>query len=104
MASSTRSKTKVYLLGSTIIIEVLRGTKLPSVGDVLRFYLYQLKTSSSKHEAAVATLTEVQTFWDRVRIPTRYDYNAVKQIENLVKRWEGLKKNKARRTPTQVAN
>ena len=102
MESSTRSKTKVYLLGSTK--EFLSGTKLPSVGDVLRFYLYQLKTSTTKHEAAVATLNEVRTFWDKARIPMRRVDNAVKQLEDLVKRWEGLKKNKARRTDTQVAN
>lgn len=102
MATSTRSKTEVYMLGS--VKEVLTGTKLPSVGDVLRFYLHQLKTSTTKHEAAVATLNEVKTFWDKARIPMRRIDNAVKQLEDLVKRWEGLKKNKARRTVTQVAN
>ena len=63
MATFIRNKTNVYSLGSTK--EFLSGTRLPPVGDILRFYLYQLKISTTKHEAAVVTLNEVKTFWDK---------------------------------------
>jgi len=102
MEVATRSKTDVYLLGSTK--EALLGTKLPSIGDVLRVYLHHLKTENVKHAAAVLTLNEVQTFWERARIPMRRIDNAIKQFEELVRKWEGLKKNKGRRTSTQIAN
>jgi len=69
---------------------------LPSNGDVLRLYLHKLKSARSKHEAALAVIKEVQLFWEKA--------HAVTQLEELVHKWEGLKKNKARRTPTQVAN
>ena len=43
-------------------------------------------------------------FWEKARIPMRRIDHAVTQLEELVYKWEGLKKNKARRTATQVAN
>ena len=43
-------------------------------------------------------------FWEKARIPMRRVDHAVSQLEELVKRWEALKKNKARRTSTQIAN
>ena len=60
MEAATRSKTDVYLLGSTK--EALLGTKLPFIGNVLRVYLHHLKTEKVKHTAAVLTLNEVQMF------------------------------------------
>jgi len=53
MASSTRSKTDVYLLES--IKKALSSTKLPSISVVLDVYLHRLKTSGTKHEAATCT-------------------------------------------------
>ena len=102
MATATRSKTEVYLLGSTI--DVLSGSKLPSTGDVLRLYVHKLKSASTKHEAAATVIKEVQLFWERARIPMRRADHAIAQLEELVRKWEGLKKNKTRRTATQVAN
>lgn len=102
MSTTTRSKTEVYLLGTSI--EALCGSKLPSIGDVLRLYIHKLKSARSKHEAAVTVITEVQLFWQKARIPMRRIDHAIGQLEDLVQKWEGLKKNKVRRTATQVSN
>lgn len=102
MATVTRSRNDIYLIGSTK--EALCGTKLPSIGDVLGLYLHRLKTAKTKHEAATSTLEAVQIFWEKARIPMRRVDHAVKQVEELVQKWEGLKKNRARRTATQLAN
>jgi hypothetical protein len=102
MATTTRSRTEVYLLGTSI--DALTGSKLPSIGDVLRLYVHKLKSTKTKHEAAVAVIMEVQLFWQKARIPMRRIDHAICQLEELVQKWEGLKKNKARRTATQVLN
>jgi hypothetical protein len=102
MASSTRSKKDVFLLGSDL--ENLHGSKLPSNGDVLRLYINKLQLASTKHEAAVTVIKEVQLFWNKARIPMRRSDHAVAKLEDLIQKWEGLKKNKSRRTATQVTN
>ena len=99
---ATRSNTEVYLLGSTL--EALYGSKLPAVGDVLRLYIHKVKFAKTKHDAAVDVVKEVQLFWDKARIPMRRIDHVVSQLEELVHKWEGLKKNKARRSTTQIAN
>jgi len=101
MASSTRSKNDVFLIGATK--EVLCGTKLPSIRDVMAVYLHRLKSAKTKHDAAIGTTNEVIRFWEKARIPTRRIDHITEQLEELVQKWEGLKKNKARRTVTQVA-
>ena len=102
MNSSTRSKTTVYLVGSTK--EALSESKLPSIEDVLRVYLYRVKMFKTKHEAAISTIKEVQIFCEKARITTHRIDHATKELEELVSQWEGLKKNKLRRTETQIAN
>jgi hypothetical protein len=102
MATITRSRTEVYLLGTSI--DALTGSKLPSIGDVLRLYIHKLKSARTKHEAAVAVIMEVQLFWQKARIPMRRIDHATCQLEELVQKWEGLKKNETRRTATEVSN
>ena len=100
MDDFTRSKTAIYLVGSTK--DALTGSKLPSIGDVLRLYLHRVKTSNTKHESAISTIKEVQAYWGKARIPMRRIDHAAKKLEELVGRWEALRKNKRRRTKTQI--
>ena len=57
-----------------------------------------------KHVEAVPTMKEVQDFWEKARIPIRHFQHAVKKLEDLVGKWEALKKNKGRRSETQQKN
>ena len=93
---------EIYLLGS--VIESLSGSKLPSNGDVLRLYVHKLKSAQTKHDAAVTVIKKVQLFREKARIPVRHTDHATAQLEELVHKWERLKKNKGRTTATQVAN
>ena len=103
MASATRSKDGVFLLGHTN--DSLIGAKLPAIGDVMHLYLHKLKNcAKTKHEAASQTISEVEPFWHKARIPMRPRHHAIDQLENLMSRWEKLKKNKGRRTNTQIAH
>jgi len=55
------------------------------------------------NKIAIEVIREVQLFWQKARIPMRRTDHAVEQLEELVKKWKAVKKNKARRTVTQVA-
>ena len=102
MASVTCSKDSVYLLG--YVKESLSGAKLPSISDVMRLYLHNLKMSATtKHEAATQTIDEVELFWNRARIPMRHRHHTVELLEGLMSKWEKLKKKKGQRTETQAA-
>lgn len=103
MALVTRSKDVIYLLGH--MKATLVGAKLPSVGDVMRLYLHKVMSSAkTKHAAASQTIHEVEPFWQKARIPIRPRHHAIEQLEQLISRWERLKKNKGRRTKTQISN
>jgi len=67
-------------------------------------YLHRLKTVATKHGAAVSTVDEVKIFWDKARIPIRRIDHALEKLEGIVQQWEELKKNKSRRTATQITN
>jgi len=70
----------------------------------IRLYFHKLQSSRTKHDAATEVIREVQLFWQKARIPMRRVDHAAVQLEGLVKKWEALKKNKSRRTVTQVSN
>jgi len=62
--TTLRNQDDVYLLGSKK--ESLSGCKLRSNGDVLRVYLHRMgEKGTVKHEAAVQTMKEVESFWER---------------------------------------
>ena len=101
MASLTCSKNNLYLICSTK--EALCSTKLPFITDVMAVYLHRLKLAKMKHDAAIGIKNMVIRFWDKARISTRTIDHITKQLEELVQKWKGFKKNKARRAVTQVA-
>lgn len=101
--ATLRTQDEVYLLGRKK--QCLSGCKLPSNGDVLRVYLHRMSEKGMvKHDAAVQTVKEIEDFWQKARIPVRPFQHAVKKLEDLVGRWEALKKNKGRRSETQEKN
>ena len=101
--ATLRKDDELYLLGHKK--ESLTGCKLPSNGDVLRVYLHRMEQKGTvKHDAAVHTVKEVSDFWEKARIPIRPFQHAVKKLEDMVCKWEALKKNKGRRSETQEKN
>ena len=77
--ASTRSKSEFYLVGCTI--ESFVGSKLPSIGDVLRVYLHKLKHTKTKQEAAADTIDNLTAFWEKASIPMRPKHHAIRKKE-----------------------
>lgn len=94
---------KSVFLVDTYLTDIT-GTKLPSVGQVLRFFLHDVNQSGqNQRDSANKTYNKVKLFWDRARIPTALKCNIVKKIIGLYNKWTSLKKSK-RRSQTQIAN
>ena len=97
---ATRSKTEVYLLGSTI--NELTGSKLPSVHMALGFFLHQhLELKKPIRQASAITIKEIKEFWEKARIPVRDEHNCQNKLQKCFEEWRLLKKNKGRSSKTQ---
>jgi len=80
----------------------IKGAKLPSIEQVLCFFLYNHnKLNLTIQESATKTIEKVIGFWDKARIPIRYKYDCIKKVIKLFEKWKNLKKNAARETKTQ---
>jgi len=89
----TRRKARAvhWLLGTED--DRIRGSKLPSKRQALRFFLYNHWTlRKTIRESARATVNEMEKFYDRARIPTRQTYNSVNLVEKLYGKYRRLQK------------
>jgi hypothetical protein len=83
----TRSQTQLYLLGSTVT--ELIGSKLPSNRQVFGFFLrLHLSEKLSTRNAATQVITDVLSFWARVRIPVRQVQHCIDKLQNLFNKWK----------------
>ena len=99
----TRSKTKVYLLGT--VEETIYGAKLPSLRQALGFFLYlHIDKKMTKNKAAAVTVKTIIPFWDRGRIPIRKEQHCRDCLLKIFGTWTKLKKNSTRRSATQTTN
>ncbi|GBN32614.1 hypothetical protein AVEN_135919-1 [Araneus ventricosus] len=97
---STRSKTDIYLLGSTIT--ELTGSKLPSIGMALGLFLHHhIELNKTIRESSTTTIEEITKLWQKARIPVQELRNCQSKLEKLFEQWRLLKKNKNRNTLTQ---
>jgi hypothetical protein len=100
---STRSKQKVYLLSS--FTDVLKGTKLPSLRQVLGLFLHEHTIlRKTVREASSIAIEKTLEFWHKARIPVREARNCRTKLEKEFEEWRLLKKNAARTSATQQAN
>jgi len=89
--SATRSRTFVYLIGSTNL--EIRGNKLPSNGQILKVFFYNhTDLKKTVHDAAVTTIDMAIPFWDRARIPLRAKQHLITKLENLFGKWRNIEK------------
>ncbi|GBM91114.1 hypothetical protein AVEN_226597-1 [Araneus ventricosus] len=95
----SRSKTDIYLIGSTIT--ELTGSKLPSIGMALGLFLHHhIELNKTIRESSTTTIEEIK-FWQKARIPVQELINCQPKLEKLFEQWRLLKKNKTRSTLTQ---
>ncbi|ESN93261.1 hypothetical protein HELRODRAFT_181206 [Helobdella robusta] len=91
MAESTRKKQDIYLLGQPLKTAIL-GNKLPAKGEVMRRFLYiHLLEKMTVRDSETAVIREVFPIWQRARISTTQEYNAIKKLDDMFKLWQGLK-------------
>ncbi|GBN67383.1 hypothetical protein AVEN_211017-1 [Araneus ventricosus] len=97
---STRSKTDIYLLGSTIT--EITGSKLPSIGMALSLFLHHhIELNKTIRESSTTTIEEITKFWQKPRIPVQELRNCQPKLEKLFEQWRLFNKNKNRNTLTQ---
>ena len=91
MATGTRSKTSVYLLGT--VDENISGKMLHTGKQVLRYFLHlHFDLKKPVKEAVSATVSAVSEFWERSRVPTQKEQRARDKVLKLFKKWCALKK------------
>ena len=99
---STRSKTIVYLLGSST--KVLTGGKLPSLRQVLGLFIhYHKENCRTVREVSTFAIEKASEFWNKARIPTRAPQHCQAKLEAEFETWRLLKKNAKRTSAAQKA-
>ena len=97
---STRSKNKVFLLGSST--EILTGAKLPSLRQVLGLFINEHnEKKKTVREASAIAIEKTVEFWQKAKIPTRAVHHCQAKLESEFESWRLLKKNANRTTETQ---
>ena len=98
MASTTRSKNKLWLLDKAPEPDIL-GARLPSREQVLLFFAHLHQEQKKTVPVCVAeTSLKLQTIWEKARLPTKTEANIRKNIKNLYDKYLTLKKEKNRST------
>ena len=96
---ATRSHTADYLCSPN---DEIRGTKLPSKGQVLSFFLHlHLNNKKTVRDSATIVVNCVTNFWDQAKIPIIRKDTVVSKVEKLYKHYQSIKKGKSRRSALQ---
>lgn len=97
------SKENIPLVGR--ISHQIVGAKLPSKRQVLKVLFFHLRIGKlSTKESARLAIKETVIFWEKARIPIRYEARIIEDLETLHKKWESLRKHPSRRSTPQIQN
>lgn len=79
------------------------GAKLPSKRQVLKVLFFHIRIGKlSKRESARFVVKEISIFWEKARIPIRYEARSIEQVIALHKKWAEVRVHVNRRSDTQV--
>lgn len=93
------SRDQIYLIGYQKVN--LNGCKLPSIGDCLRVFFYNLRTVKlPTKDSARLVIKECSIFWEKARIPIQATDKAEKKLIKLYEEWRELHKHKSRESDT----
>lgn len=71
----------------------ITGCKLPSKRQVLSTLFFNMRTVKlSFKESAKLVIREVDIFWEKARIPTKLERNALRNLETLYEDWRSMQK------------
>lgn len=95
----SRTKDKIFLVGYPI--HQINGCKLPSNRQVLCALFYNLRTVKlTVRKSAKLTIREVFIFWEKARIPTKHEQDAITKLEKLYAEWRTLQKDRKKTSET----
>lgn len=99
MASTSSSRghrrSSIFLIGAAK--HEITGSKLPSKGDVLKLFFYNLRYRKLEIAGSATLVTdEVVLFWKKARIPTQAHDKIRKKVIRLYEEWRALQKHKTR--------
>ena len=102
MASATRQKSEVFLIGLCDIEPLTRLKQLPTSKQVLqRFHHFHQNETKSVRNACHLTIEEVVILWCMAAVPITLKKHAIEKLEKLHSSWLLLKKNKGRFSEAQ---
>ena len=76
------------------------GNALPTLGEVMSVFFYEIRGCHDKRHAARNTVKKVRALWDCTVIPRMQDIKAIMKIEKTHKEWRGLQRHKKDRGQT----
>lgn len=92
MSRKLRADEQIFLIGSPST-QIL-GSKLPSVGQVLSVFFYNVRTVKlNTRESASLAVRECNIFWEKARIPVRAVQLCITKLLNVYEEWRALQKN-----------
>lgn len=95
----SRTKDKIFLVGYPI--HQITGCKLPSNRQVLCALFYNLRTVKlTLRDSAKLTIREVFIFWEKARLPTKHEQDAITKLEKLHAEWRTLQKDRKKTSET----
>lgn len=88
---TVKSLHNIDLIGKTC--HQITGSKLPSNRQVLQTFFFNMRfVKLSAKESAKLVFSEIQIFWQKARIPTRYDTRCVEKLLKLYETWKNIGK------------
>ncbi|KAG7169603.1 hypothetical protein Hamer_G028848 [Homarus americanus] len=101
-SSTTRSATEIYLVGQPA--SSIRGSKLPTMRQVLKFFFHTVNESGDRQETLKETVRNVLTFWNLARIKTISERGCREKLTRLWEHWRSLQKSRDRAAKDKVEN
>ncbi|KAG7157989.1 hypothetical protein Hamer_G014858 [Homarus americanus] len=101
-SSTTRSATEIYLVGQPA--SSIRGSKLPTMRQVLKFFFHTVNESDDRQETFKETVRNVLTFWNLARIKTISERGCREKLTRLWEHWRSLQKSRDRSAKDKVEN
>uniref|UniRef100_A0A8D8VRR8 Uncharacterized protein n=1 Tax=Cacopsylla melanoneura TaxID=428564 RepID=A0A8D8VRR8_9HEMI len=93
-----RNQSQIFLVG--FMSHQITGCKLPSKRQVLSTLFFNMRTIKlesrsvklSYKESAKLVIREVMIFWEKARIPTKLERNALRNLDTLYESWQSMQK------------
>ncbi|KAG7155567.1 hypothetical protein Hamer_G030873 [Homarus americanus] len=101
-SSTTRSATEIYLVDQPA--SSIRGSKLPTMRQVLKFFFHTVNESGDRQETFKETVRNVLTFWNLARIKTISERGCREKLTRLWEHWRSLQKSRDRAAKDKVEN